>query len=69
MHEQFIYYWDLFVTLCTTGEVADITWLDALLVLAALATVIWAFYRALVSFFWPGEDSAEHIKRKILRDD
>jgi hypothetical protein len=67
MGEKLAYYWDLLVTLCTTGQVANITWLDALLVLGALASVIWALYRAIECFIRPGESSPDHIKRQILK--
>ena len=67
MADKLAYYWDLLITLCTTGQVANVTWVDALLVLAALATVVWALYKAIACFAWPGEQSPDHIKRQILK--
>jgi|ETN07SMinimDraft_1059922.scaffolds.fasta_scaffold603580_1 hypothetical protein len=63
------YYWQFFVPLSSSGKVEDIGWLDIVLVLSALAVVVWAFYRAVALFLRPGESAPGHIKRRILEDD
>lgn len=62
------YYWQFLVPLCSSGKVDDIGWLDIVLVLSALAAVVWAFYRAVALFLRPGENAPGHIKRQILKD-
>ncbi|MGH8575171.1 MAG: hypothetical protein ACREX8_21760 [Gammaproteobacteria bacterium] len=43
--------------------------LDLVLVALAIAVVLVAFYLALRHMLYPGETSADHIKRRILHDD
>ncbi len=44
------------------------SFLDLVLVAAAVLVVALAFYLAVKYTFWPGEGSANHIKRRVLDD-
>lgn len=68
MIDKVIYYFELFLSLC--GEIADsgITVYALTVVLVAAGVVVYAFYRAIVCFFWPGETATTHIKRTVLED-
>lgn len=50
-------------------NVAPDSLLEFALVTVSLIVVIYAFYQAIRCTFWPGEESPDHIKRRILKLD
>ena len=60
------YYIELLASVCGFGSPDTITTLGLVVVLLATCVLIYAFYRAVYVTIWPGETSADHIKRRVL---
>ena len=69
MTERIRYYIDLLATLCGFDSPQEVSAFGMVMVALAAATLIYACYRALTLTLWPGECSADHIKRRILEDE
>ena len=63
-------YWlDLVATLCGFDASENLSAVEVALVLAALAVLVYAAYRAITCTFWPGEVDEAHIKYRVLADE
>ncbi len=60
------YYIGLLASVCGFESPDTITTLGLAVVLLATCVLIYAFYRAVYVTIWPGETSADHIKRRVL---
>ena len=67
--ERLRYYADLLATVCGFDSPEQISALGIFFVVLAAAALIYACYRALLLTLWPGEDDADHVKRRVLEEE
>jgi len=63
------YYIELLATVCGFETPDTIDTFGLAVVLLATLVLIYAFYRAILLTIWPGEISADHIKRRVLNEE
>ncbi len=63
------YYIELLASVCGFETPDTIEMFGLVVVLLATFILIYAFYRAIFLTIWPGETSADHIKRRVLNEE
>ena len=64
--ERLNYYLEMLANICGFSSPDSISALGLIVVAMASCVLVYAVYRAIFITIWPGETSANHIKRRIL---